>query len=598
MSNPQENNPQAPQVAMDVSEQVLVVGDRVQIARRVLGRDWVRSEHRRLGSNSWLAPVYLPDTAGRGRQILTYPHPWEHRMVGAWVSGMDSTLGLEGVVINTAGRRYQGMLQGEDHGVARAPARSDSDVQVSVELPDGSTRLWWYSRLAVEKIYESNPGSTQETQLTQEGNQAMTNQTAPALRDGLATPSPAAPRAVPELQEGRVIPVTRATRESTGITHVSIHSCTVPLGSGLATREAPAAAVPESAPPLVPLLRQGLAEARRSTGEEVQGARDQGEGGWTDGFRVGDTVLVVRAVYATHQEEDDEYDVPSGAPVDPRWGDAWVNEMNALIGRQLVVCELSRTRGVVVDDTSSGMTYGMSPMSLQLVSRGNQWEPPGEEQDIPLHVGSRLLDQSAPQLRQGLAQPSSGVVETLRPAAPELRPGSVSAAAVATATGAATAPEQQESLSAEGLMVMVIGGAYDEDSYHVLGLVPRSRFQGRLRNSQEALAGVYEGGELNASPYLRQLVLKCVGVSYGSGAPLGMAVTAETSRLYSMLPSLATVIVYDREDTPDDADDDDEVERDCQPRYWLSAIDLCVNGQGVVVSGSSIGGLEHRVYVR
>lgn len=152
---------------------ILDVGDRVRVVRAVRSQDRIRQLNFEIGSYDHRAPV----THGG---VTSYPHPWSGDMVGDWAYGMSSTIGAAGTVIDTLYRREgrRGALHDD------LVIRPDAEVQVRVDYLDGSHRLWWYSRLALEKIEVQQ---SEETEMNnQESNQVQGN--VPALTPGLAVP--------------------------------------------------------------------------------------------------------------------------------------------------------------------------------------------------------------------------------------------------------------------------------------------------------------------------------------------------------------------------------------------------------------------------
>ena len=540
---------------------VLQVGDRVRVVRKVLSEADIerlnRYVSRETGEERYLySPVDIPtDEVDIGVvHITAYPHPWTGHLTGSWVSAMDRTIGLEGAVVQ--------VLSPDSPGVTSAGGRVDCNVQVRVEYPDGTYRLWWYSRLALAYIPE------------EEMDPQSNDVEAPELRPGLAQESVSV---IPELRPG-------------------LAQETVPeLRPGL---------VQESVS-VIPDLRPGLATATTATTAPLI------EGQERPVFYEGDEVEVVRAVYSGEQRrvyeaniEDDTYDFPSRPIFDDAWQDCWINEMNELIGLRGTVIELHRVRGPIVEFGGEDYldTFAMSPFSLRLISRdgvvveqANENSQPDTAQAVP----------DVPSLRPGTVLPSSAPVLT------EYQPCTISVVDTSSITGrdvvdpscipSLEASRQQSAPTSEAdpfsnaRIGMIIGGGYESEEYFVLGFASVNELlAGGEDLGRKIIGRHFEDGRLEYSPYLKRLISLVTGIHYQAVPPVISYAQGETSRSASALRMIHVGFAYQQEDQ---VQDEDRLAEASTPSYWLAVVDLATDSDGVVTSGAIISGISERVYI-
>lgn len=531
---------------------VLRVGDRVRVVRKVLDRDDIARRNRFVSNETGeeryqYSVVDVPtDEIGIGVvHIASYPHPWPGYMTGGWLSSMDRTIGFEGVVTS--------VLSSDNPEVIRSGGRVDCSVQVRVDYPDGTYRLWWYSRLALAYIPEeemdpqSNDVEAPELRPVpvnyQEGTPVGW---VPDLSPGMVRSIPAPSPAIPELRPG-------------------LAQETVPeLRPGLV--QEPVSVIPE--------LRPGLATAATATtGPLVEGQE-------RPVFYAGDEVEVVRAVYSGEQRRvyegtvgDDTYDFPNRPIFDDAWRDCWINEMNNLIGHRGTVTEIHRVRGPIVEFGGEDYleTFAMSPFSLRLIRRG------GMEAETDMETSQPDTAQAVPDV-------------------PSLRPGTVlpSSAPILTEDHQ---PLQNNAADPfrNARLGMIIGGSHESEEYFVLGISPINELiAGGEELGMKVIGRHFDDGRLEYSPYLKRLIRLVTGLTHEVVPPVTSYAHGEISRSVSVLKTIYIGFAYQQEDQVPEEDDIDEIST---PSYWLAVVDLSTNSDGVVTSGASISGINERVYI-
>lgn len=622
---------------------VLRGGDRVRVVRKVLDREEIARQNRLVSRETGeeryqYSVVDVPtDEVGIGVvHIPAYPHPWSGGMVGSWLSSMDRTIGREGTVVQVLSPRSPEAIS--------AGGRIDCSVQVRVDYPDGTTRLWWYSRLALSYISEeemetqNDDVEVPELRLisgpaTEECSVVDVN--IPALREVVSSrvpshettvyfgPQEGTPvRWVPDLSPGMApsihtpspaIPVIRLQPEA-------VQGTAPELRPGLAQETAPElrpGLVQESVS-AIPELRPGLATAAPVAAATNTPRVDMQE---RPVFYEGDEVEVVRAVYSGEQRRvyeanigDDTYDFPNRPVFDYAWQDVWTNEMNDLIGSRGTVTAIHSVRGPIVEFEGDYIdTFAMSPFSLRLVYRSEEVVGTDTETSQPDTVQAAP---DVPSLRPGVVPPSSAPVLTEyqpctssavdassitgtgvagQSCAPSLEAPRQQSAPISEASRQQSAPASEADPFRNARIGMVIGGGYESEEYFVLGIASLNELMaGGEELGRKVIGRYFNDGRLECSPYLQRLVLLVTGLHYQTVPPVISYAQGETSRSASTLNTIYVGFAYQQESQ---VQDEDGIAEEPTPSYWLAVVDLSTNSDGVVTSGANISGISERVYI-
>lgn len=623
---------------------VLQVGDRVRVVRKVLSEADIerinRFVSRETGEERYLySPVDIStDEVGIGVvHITAYPHPWAGHLTGSWVSSMDRTIGLEGSVFQ--------VLNSRSPEVISAGGRIDCNVQVRVDYPDGTYRLWWYSRLAIAYIPEeemnlqSNDVEAPELRLVsgpataectvvgvniptlqevvsgrvtshettvyfgpQEGTPVRwVPDLSPGMAPSIHTPSPAIP--VIRIQPGVI-------QETVPELRPGLAQETVPeLRQGLVQESV--SIIPELRPGLVqesvsviPELRPGLATASTATTTPLV------EGHERPVFYEGDEVEVVRAVYSREQRSIYEADTryhdyvfPANPVFDDAWEDVWTNEMNSLIGHRGTVTEVHRVRGPIIEFEGDYLdSFSMSPFSLRLIRRGGVVV---EQANETLQPDTAQAMPEVPTLRPGTVPPSSAPIFT------GYQPCTISVVDVSSITGSGvvdpsctsfleasrqkSAPTSEADPFRNARLGMIIGGGNDSEEYFVLGFASVNELMaGGEELGRKIIGRHFDDGRLEYSPYLKRLISLVTGIHYQAVPPVISYAQGETSRSTSALRTLYVGFAYQQQDQ---VPDEDGIVEESPPSYWLAVVELSTNSDGVVTSGAIISDINERVYI-
>jgi hypothetical protein len=630
---------------------ILRVGDRVRIVRMVYNQEAVVSYNRRNNAVDRLTPILVASEISEGTQHTIYPLPWMAPMVGSWLSSMDQTIGWSGTVVQTAGGLYEQEHPRPDSCVQVAVMYPDGRerrwwysrfaVEFIQEREDEMQNPTQRQSASAEAAApELRPGLYQPSvpDLQPGLVQQEMADTPPALQPGLVTPR-AALQELPEtpvtinIAIGSKVAVVRRvygpsqwtgnsaepiSEEDRRNSTVDLHwdslwvrrnmdrhlgttgtvvdrdlrnGVRVRFDSGnawwfspLSLERVREAAEEASAPAeaAIPELRPGTVQPTVAAPEPAEPARPLTILRRADRpvIRVGDQVLVVRPVYSGRQkriylERSSEFTEWSLSEArdgfgpypmfDDDWSDAWTNAMNNCVGIRGVVVRVFDPEGILVsfDSTDQG-PYNMSPHSLRVVRR-NIYATPDSDATAAEEV-------SVPALREGVVRSSRGS----QPA----EPVSLMTPFINTRIG------------------LIIGGTPASDSYYVLGIAPSPHLLTQEGSLEDVIIGTRGEDKLEYSPYLKRLIRLATGNLPEDASPLISCGPAEFSRSETGLRTLYAGYAYEgpEQDGEERDDDDDDLEGELVPAYWLAVVDLWTDRDGVVSSGASIGLLDERIY--